>query len=789
MNNTNAECGVRSAERETSLQLQTVEPWQVTAEEIAADEAKRETRNAERGIVPAAANLQPTVLAPIADVGTYLATRKPCMHFSLFDEEESLFVTLPLDVREELQALLGRFVGGGAFGKTVELLKTMSLHQACQRVVRIYSTWNWSAPRFRARFDLWQAKQDWIVLVNRAKAGLAWQAVKRGLPEAFLKFVEARVGEFKRGDGMRQAIFSIHRQWRTGLNHRGELEAIPGYGFWQEWFALNHPGEQEPAEAPLLTGWGYDNLRTILRKRMPKAVRKLLHEGTAAAKPYLPGVIRTRAHLRFMEEVTFDDLKLDYRVIDPESGEVCDMWILLARCTATGLWLGFVQRPAKAREDGSQEHLNLRDMKQLSGLTLEKYGLPPYLSVWKLERGTSTLSEGQRASLEEMLPGSIKFSMNSMLGGKSAAGYREKGKGNSAAKAGHESSNRLVHTMSAGQPGQTGPVYSKRPSDLAAREADAVAIWRTIQLLPGEQRGRAQFPILTIAQSRQHLWNVLRWMNARTAHRLEGFDEVVEWYDQASGLWRNQAEQTDEAAQQLATGSLPVRTRMESPYERAAKLIRATVDAGGKFKQVSPDIIAAFFKHSQRWEVVEDSGEIKLTIDKKTVRFRPLSGTEVLPLIGTKLLTHLNEEDPQYLYCTDGKGAIVGIWVRRDRSSNQDELVEQLRYTQTALTAARAHADELGAREHERLEAVHRSNAELLGEYVQVAEAQPATRQATSDIATSMNTIRTSTKQLAADQKKRAKQLEKYEGDINELTETPEAPAEDHHDFSAEGLL
>jgi hypothetical protein len=779
----------------TNLQLQTVEPWQVTAEEIAADEQR--ALAIRKNTLPAP-EVRPAVLVvqPLTNVGAYLAQRKPCTHFSLFEQEEALFVTLPMDVREEVQALIGRFNGGGAFGRVLELCKTMSLHQACKNVVRVYATWNWSAPRFRARFDLWQAKADWTALVNKAKAGLAWQTFKpgsgRGLPELFLKFVEARVGEFKRGDGMRQAIFSIHRQWRTGLNHRGELEAIPGYGFWQEWHAVNFPDDVEPAEAPIPPGWGYDNLRTILRKRMPKAVRKLLHEGTAAAKPFLPGVLRTRSGgatrgpLRFMEEVTFDDVKLDYRVIDPDTGEICDMWILLARCTGTATALGFVQRPAKARDDGSQEHLNLRDMKQLVGLTLEKYGLPPYVSVWKLERGTATLNEGQAAALQEMLPGSIKFSFNSMLGGKSAAGYREKGKGNSAAKASHESHNRLIHTMSAGQPGQTGPLYTKRPSDLAAREAEAVATWKTTQLLPVELRSRAQYPVLTLAQSRAHLFKVLRWMNSRTEHRLEGFDEVVEWYDAGTGHWRSQADQPEEG---MPSGS-QIRTRMESPYERAAKLIRASLAVGEQFKRVSPDIIAAFFTHSQRFTTVTASGEIKIEHDRKTITFRPAGDYAVQP--GTELLTHLNEEDPVCLYCTDGKGAMVGLWLRRDRSASHDELIEQLRYTQSKLTAAREHADELGAQERERLEAMRQHNAELLGEsgYVQVTEPQPATKQIASDLATEMNSLQASTKQLAADQKKRAKQLREFDGDVSDLVQTPAATSsEGADDFSPEGLL
>ncbi len=761
--------------------------WLVTPAEIAADEARAVAVQTAAPAVPArVAN----IIAPLRDVPGYLAVRKAAAHFSQFEQEEALFVTLPSAVREELTALLGRFPGGGAFGKVIELMhgEKLKVHPACARVLRIYAVWQWSLPRFRARFDAWTKTQDWVVLVNRARAGLAWQTFKpgtrRGLPEAFLQFVAARVGEFKRGDGLRQALFSIHRQWRTGLNHRDEVEAIPGYGFWPEWFALNFPGQPEPKEAPIPQGWGYDNLRVLLRKRMPKAVRALLLEGSAAAKPFLPGVLRSRAQLRFMEEVTFDDVKLDYRVLDPQTGEVCDMWILLARCTGTATALGFVQRPARVREDGSQEHLNLRDMKQLVGLTLEKYGLPPYLSTWKLERGTATLNEGQAAALQELLPDAIRFSFNSMLGGKSAAGYREKGKGNSAAKASHESHNRLIHTMSAGLPGQTGPLYTRRPADLAAREAEASATWTTLQLLPEELRGQAQYPILTIAQSRQHLFNVLHWMNARTEHRLEGFDDVVEFYDPGVGVWRHQAQLPDD----VDPTQLQIRTRKESPFERAAKLIRASLAAGEQFRRVSPDIIAAFFQHSQRFVVVQADGEIRVDHEKRALRFRPLG---VALTAGTKLLAHFNEEEPDCLYCTDGRGAIAGLWVRRDRSRNHDELIEQLRYTQSALGAAREQADALGAQERERLEAMRAHNAALLGEnsYVQVTAPQAATTLLTSGVATAMNGLTTSTKQLAADQKKRAKQLAEFDGEVSELAEVKPTTPEGNEDFSPEGLL
>lgn len=757
MSNQNSELEVPT----TELQLQRVEPWQVTAEEMAVDEAR------ERAVVPAqpavATDALPArIIKPVLDVGAYLAERKPCVHFSLFDEEVALFVTLPSPVKDELKALLGQLNGSDcAFGKVLELLKTMSLHQACKRVVRIYSTWNWSPERFRARFDLWQSKKDWTALVNKSKAGIAWQTfkpgTKRGLSELFLKFVEARVGDFKRSeDGMRQAFFSIYRQWKTGLNHRDELEPIPGYGYWRDWFACNFPDDPEPAEAPIPPGWGYDNLRTILRKRMPKAVRKLLHEGTAAAKPFLPSVLRTRAHMRFMEEVTFDDLRLDYRVIDPDTGEVCDMWILLARCTASGIALGFVQRPAKAREDGSQEHLKLQDMKQLAGLILETYGLPPYLMTWKLERGTATLSEGSCAALAEFLPGRIAFSFNSMVGGKSGAGYREKQKGNSNGKTSHESLNRLVHTMSAGQPGQTGLAYGRRPTDLKAREEEAVKIFQAGQLLPADLRGQLKYPILTIEESRKHLFKVFRLMNARTEHAMEGFDEIVVWFDSETGNWRPRSE-----LPAVLPEGIRFDKRMESPYERAAKLIQATIAEGLEFERVSPDIITSFYKHSQYHVSVSPSGEIKIKREGKLITYKPAAVTSVAS--GDELLAHFNNEDPEHLYCTNSKGAIVGIWVRRERhSNNQEQLAAQLSYTQTALHQARSHAEELSAQERSRLDAMREHNNQLLNSasFVQIAEPQPMRKQVSSGAASALaqaTTVKQQTKTSNAKQERDAR--------------------------------
>ena len=82
--------------------------------------------------------------------------------------------------------------------------------------------------------------EDWVCLVNCAKAGADWQSRNVGLSAAFLSYVETRRGGFRRKDGMRQAIDSAGRWYRfmPGVGklkaeriaqfQRGRLRCCPG---------------------------------------------------------------------------------------------------------------------------------------------------------------------------------------------------------------------------------------------------------------------------------------------------------------------------------------------------------------------------------------------------------------------------------------------------------------------------------------------------------------------------------------------------------------------------------
>jgi hypothetical protein len=444
-------------------------------------------------------------------------------------------------------------------------------------------------------------------------------------------------------------------------------------------------------------------------------------------------------------------------VFDPRTGDPMDLWLLLGHELSCSLGMGFGLRPARVREDGSQEHLKLSDMKQLLGWLFETYGLPPYTCHLKFERGTATVSEGTAAAIQELfgnLPdGSPRIicHFSSMLGGKAPSGYAERKVGNARGKASLESTNRLRHTIAADVIGQTGPLYTQRPADLIAREKEAVAIWRLSLALPEHLRGNVQYPVVTITQARAELRRIFHLSNARDQHAIEGFEEIVEGYDPSSGKWVRA--NSCNSCQQF-------RSRKESPYERAARL-RAPYAA--QWTAVSPDIITAFYEHTQREVKIDDNGEIEFTVDGTKTLFVPAGHTSHKSHSSHKsLLGYLNADQPGLLFVTDGRGSFVGAWLRKTLASNEEELQAAIRYQAAAVSAARQSADALNAGERERLEAMRKHNEELLAAntFIDIAEvparhsstvASPLASALTGSVEKTRTQLKTEKKQRAED--------------------------------------
>lgn len=704
-------------------------------------------------LTPDTSHLTPLHLQPIADLAAYLRTRTAAAHYR---DELALYLRLPSALAKEVRALLDAFEDVMASRR-----KGLSVSRACAMGRQLFSEWGWNDKTFRGKYDLWIQSRDWLVLVNRAKCGGDWVERGEGLSKEFLDFVAVRFGQFARADGKRQAIHSIFAQWRSGQNPWGVPEMIPGYE--AGWESRN------PKELP--AGFSYSNiLRQVkARGKFTKAHRAFLHEGEAAARAVLPQVLGTRGSLGFLEHITFDDVRTDWLVFNPQSGCAEELWLLVARDTATAMVLGFVMHPATVREDGTASHLGLAQMKQLAGWMLERYPLPPYVVTWKIERGTATLSEGMRLALAELLGRRIVVSYTSMIGSESSpAGYAEKKKGNSRGKASHESHNRLFHTQGSYISGQTGNLYGVRPADLNARAAEAVEIWHLRERLPEHLRGTEKYPLLTLHQARTHLFKFCNDQNHRTDHKLEGFEEVLEKI------------------------GVRYRKRMESPIERAARLAH-----GLEWTPVSPAIVATFYEHSERPVVVQPNGEIEFQHEGRSITFANAGGVALVP--GAKALGYFHPDDPAFLHLTDGRGAVLGTWVRRNRVAvgDAEHLAEALRYTHIAREAARAAATILAAPQRAELASMRAHNAELLklAEFTDVTAApSPDNSLVGAPAGAALTAV---SRAVKADKKraaKRAADLRAFSGGMAELAEPAEVPGvrcevSGEDDFSAEGLL
>jgi hypothetical protein len=317
-----------------------------------------------------------------------------------------------------------------------------------------------------------------------------------------------------------------------------------------------------------------------------------------------------------------------------------------------------------------------------------------------MERGTATFDQGSKAAFKELLRGNISLSFSSMIGAKSVGGFVERMIGNSRGKASLESCNRQFHIIGANLPGQIGAAYEDRPQDWRAQVKENEETWELARLLPAHLRGREGYSLLTLEQSREELRRIVHLRNTREDHQLEGFARIAEWWD--GERWRAQAEWDGRPG-------CKARSRLETPAERAARLVR---EAGGTWRAVGAELLAAFYAHTQRVVRVAADGLVRLQVDGREYEFAsggaPLAG-------GRRCLAYFQPEDPRWLYLTDAEGRVLGVWQRRERVKPGDEagLEESIRYSAGALRAARECAERLGAPERERVAAVRAENEAL----------------------------------------------------------------------------
>ena len=229
-------------------------------------------------------------------------------------------------------------------------------------------------------------------------------------------------------------------------------------------------------------------------------------------------------------------------------------------------------------------------------------------------------------------------------------------------------------------------------------------IWKSHR---AENRADLHYPFYTIPQAREGLFEIFGLQNRRTEHDCEGFQKIAEWFD--GNTW-----QPAQTAPADMTG-IKTRVRMESPIERAAWLMAQSPDG---WTRVSPEIITAFYEHTQRRRPVENNGEIQLMHEGKTLRFAPPSPDFALAP-ETKVLCYFNPDDPRFLTLTDGRGCVLGTWLRTGlvRHGDHDALAAAIRYSTSALNVAKTRAVELSAGTREELDAMRAHNSGFVTVY------------------------------------------------------------------------
>ncbi len=513
---------------------------------------------------------------------------------------------------------------------------------------------------------------------------------------AFVADWRARVLRHNRS--IAAAYRELVREWQRG-------DKVPGYGTWVDWFTRTHGGHIIPARCPSLPlGWSERNLYHLAPSRIELLVAR---QGIAAAREKTPHVIGTRRDARFLEFVSFDDIRLDVRVLCPVTRKVCDVWLLIAYDYACALHLGYGLRLALKRKDGTHEHLTRDDMHQIFAHVLWRYGVPPYGMTATLENGTATISKGTARTLELATGDLLSISYAQMITGKSPVGYRERAVGNSRAKASLEASNALIHYELDSLPAQTGQAYGVRPADLKSREDEAEQIWAVAQTLPEHLRGSVRLPVLTVDQLRDHLDEMFARIAARRNHSLEGFESVPVWRTTGAQEWQPIHTLPEDLPEEYETD-----TQRESPLDRMRRLV---APYRGQWRACPAHVLAGLLQDHQRAVRVKESGEILLRVRDREYWYAPPSDEHRIKA-GTEVIVHTDKLHLDHVFIMDADGRVIGVWPQREavRRGDKTALEAALRYTGHALKVARAAAAEAAAPRREELEAMRAHNEALL---------------------------------------------------------------------------
>ena len=375
----------------------------------------------------------------------------------------------------------------------------------------------------------------WEGIIDRRK----FPAPKvKAMPTAFVDFWKGLLEQFQRDDSGKQAhraLLSQLDRWRKG----DASERIPGYA---EPPALASHCKVARRRVP--RGWSYRNLIEI----KPRAFNLVSsRQGPKKAAELLPSNYGTRAGLRFLERVFFDDQEYDQKIrIDHgNSGKVMRPLGFNALDHLTGAFLDYSIKLTRWDDDaGVRRQLTqkLFVWQVLSVLMKVGFRNDSIGTTFVFEHGSAT-GYGERDDMRGL---SFDGVLRSVTGGRvsvdrsgrfdqpflAQALFRGRGKqasGNPRFKAPLESMFHLVRTMSSGLLGQTGSIQRLNGPETDAKfDSYSRQVAKAISNLPEQRQARAwelaRFPYHTFAEFVELMGLVYSAINNRQDHKLEGWE-------------------------------------------------------------------------------------------------------------------------------------------------------------------------------------------------------------------------------------------------------------------------
>jgi hypothetical protein len=513
----------------------------------------------------------------------------------------------------------------------------------------------------------WEAAaRNPMALVDRRYWPQLWSNAEdpADLPQEFLDWVGGKMlGNQRKSRPAWRHICTQVEHWRRTGNDKFR---IPGYETAPPAGPKGHPA-----------GWGYKNL--MKRAALPKLEQVIARIGTAAAKSLLPFVPGTRADIRFLEYIFFDDVVHDRKCIVKGFIDPVRLLQLGGLDYATGVYLKFGIRPDLPRDDGTRERLKRRDFLWLVGDLIREFGVPiDYPMHLIVERATATMTKAEAQFLYDISDGQIRVCWTSMEG-QLVLAWEEGKSGNPQGKSPIESWHNLFHNEQAALRGQVGKDRDHSPAALYGSDREAVALGKARLLLSPADKARLRLPYPELFEAHEETLDVVARINRRRDHKCEGFNKVLLWRLKKSNMeWRHESELNELT---VPHDQLDFRPVMEHPIERLQKL-----SAGVRMRFLHPGALVRFYEDSHSPTKIERRQAL-IRIDGRTYIFGTSQPNECPP-DGTDVVLHHPPIDPKVALVT-ANGRFVGAWNRQlARRGRADELAQQLHRKNSFLHAA-----------------------------------------------------------------------------------------------------